>query len=91
MEKYKTIVADNAKVEMIQLSLDRDKQSAEGWAVKDKLPWYTVLPSEYRSGGFAKYKSTRFVPEYGLFSADGKRLGSGREVFDQVKKLTTQE
>jgi hypothetical protein len=88
VEKYKAIVAENPKVVMIQLSLDRNKEAAEGWAVKDKLPWYTVLPSEYRSGGFAKYKSTRYVPEYGLFSADGKRLGSGREVFEQDKKLS---
>ncbi len=87
MKQYNEIVANNPKVEMIHVSLDQNKSAAEGWAVGDQFPWYTVLPSEVQSSGFDRFKSTRYVPEYALLTANGDRIGSGNGVFEQVSKL----
>jgi Thioredoxin-like len=87
VKKYNSVVDGNPKVEMIHVSLDRDESAAEDWAVKEKFPWYTVLPDDVSSSGLREYKTTNFVPEYALLNANGERLGSGSEVFDQVKDL----
>lgn len=73
---------------MIHVSLDRSEDAAEDWAVKEKFPWYTVVPDKVKRSGLMEYKLTNAVPEYALLSADGERLGSGSRVFDEVKKLT---
>ena len=88
MEKYNKTVEGNEKVEMIHVSLDQSEDAAEKWAAKEGFPWYTVLPGDVKRSGLREYKETRFVPEYALLSADGERIGSGSNVFDQVKKLT---
>jgi len=87
VEKYKKTVEGNPKVEMIHVSLDQSESAAEDWAVKEKFPWYTVVPDDVEKSGLREYKSTNFVPEYALLNANGERLGSGSGVFDQVKDL----
>lgn len=72
---------------MIHVSLDSSEKAAEGWAAKEGFPWYTVAPSDVKKSGLYEFKVTKYVPEYALLSADGKRLGSGSDVFEQVKKL----
>ena len=89
MAKYNKIVKDNPKLEMVQISLDQNRGAAEGWAVKDKLPWFTILPADVKSSGLYDYKSTQYVPEYVLVAADGKVVKvKESKVFDEAAKRT---
>lgn len=90
MEKYHDTVAENPKVEMIHISLDRSEDAAEQWAAMEKFPWYTVMMRDLQRAGFDEYKTTNAVPEYALLSAEGERLGSGSQVFSKVAELTAE-
>ncbi len=72
---------------MIHVSLDQSESAAEDWAVKEQFPWYTVVPDDVQRSGLREYKTTNFVPEYALLNANGERIGSGANVFEQVKGL----
>lgn len=87
MEKYNKIVAQNANVEMLHISLDLKKEPAEKWAVAGKFPWYTILFDDIEKSGLWSFNSTGGVPEYALVTSSGEKIGTGPEVFDQVKDL----
>jgi hypothetical protein len=88
VEKFKKTVAENSKVEMVHISLDRDKNAAEGWASRAKLPWLTLLPDDAKKTDLMKmFGSIRGVPTYFLVKADGEKIGTGSGVFSQIENL----
>jgi hypothetical protein len=88
VEKFKKTVAENSKVEMVHISLDRSKGAAEGWASRAKLPWLTLLPDDVKKTELMEmFGSIRGVPTYFLVKADGEKIGTGSGVYNQVKDL----
>ena len=77
METYNKVIADNSKVTMIQVSLDRDDESAEKWAAKEGFQWYTILPKDADRSGLKKFHTTGSVPCYVLLDKDGKVVVPG--------------
>jgi len=62
---------------MIHVSLDSDKDAAQGWAAKESFPWLTVLPGKVKKSGLRDYKTTKAVPEYHLIDKDGNTVVAG--------------
>ena len=87
MEKYNQVIANNPKVEMIHVSLDRSNVEAAEWAKDERFPWLTVLPEDVESSRLLAYKNGNFVPDYSLVQADGKKIASGKRVFEKASKL----
>ncbi|MAT30797.1 MAG: hypothetical protein DBX00_04910 [Verrucomicrobia bacterium] len=91
MKQYQAEIADNPGVEMIHVSLDRDKKAAETWAAKEGFPWPTVMMDNLKKSGFEDYMP-RGVPNYKLLSKDGKIVAEGKgEVFAKAAELTKEE
>ena len=91
MKQYQAEIADNPSVEMIHVSLDRDKKAAETWAAKEGFPWPTVMMDNLKKSGFEDYMP-RGVPNYKLLSKDGKIVAEGKgEVFAKAAELTKEE
>ncbi len=91
VKQYKTEVADNPAVEMVHVSLDRDKNAAEAWAAKEGFPWPTVLMDKLKASGLEDYMP-RGVPNYKLLSKDGKIVAEGKgEVFAKVAELNKEK
>ena len=89
MAAYKQNIADNDKVEFIQVSMDDSKKDALDWAVDAKLPWLHVLKSKARGAGMMKFAEGDGVPQYYLIDKDGKVLASDeREAFAKIAELT---
>ena len=74
MEKYNKHIAKNPDVEFIHVSLDVDKEAAEKWAAKDKLPWLTVLSDKAERSGLEAYRTIDLVPEYHLIDSEGNTI-----------------
>lgn len=92
MAKYNKTIADNSKVAMVHVSLEREEGKAEVWAAKEGFPWLTILPGDVKGSGMRDYKETNFVPEYALVDKNGKRIASGGdEVFKKAVELTSDE
>ena len=91
MKQYQAEIANNPGVEMIHVSLDRDKKAAETWAAKEGFPWPTVMMDNLKKSGFEDYMP-RGVPNYKLLSKDGKIVAEGKgEVFAKAAELTKEE
>ncbi|MBQ96920.1 MAG: hypothetical protein CMP30_02855 [Roseibacillus sp.] len=91
VKQYQAEIADNPGVEMIHVSLDRDKKAAETWAAKEGFPWPTVMMDNLKKSGFEDYMP-RGVPNYKLLSKDGKIVAEGKgEVFAKAAELTKEE
>ena len=88
MDKFNKTVAENAKVEMIHVSLDRDESAAKAWAAKAKLPWLTMLHGDVQKTELmSMFGAIRGVPTYLLVSADGEKIGTGSTVFSKLEDL----
>jgi len=86
--KFNTSVAENAKVEMIHLSLDRDEGEAKSWATRAKLPWLTMMHGDVQKTDLlSMFGPIRGVPTYLLVSADGEKVGTGSNVFSKLGDL----
>ena len=91
MKQYKAEVADNPAVEMVHVSLDRDKNAAESWAAKEGFPWPTVMMDKLTASGLEEYMP-QGVPNYKLLSKDGTIVAEGKsEVFAKVAELKKEE
>ncbi len=77
METYNKVVADNDKVTMIHVSLDRSKDLAEKWAAKESFPWITILPDDAGKSGLKPFHTTGSVPCYVLLDKDGEVVVPG--------------
>ena len=88
MGTYNEKIAPNPKVELIHVSADSDKKSAEEWAKKEKFPWPTVLPEDAKRSGLDKFAGGG-VPHYVLIDKEGKQLAEGQgQVLAKVQELT---
>lgn len=91
MEKYKKHIAGATNVEFIHVSLDKDKDSAQKWAVKESFPWLTVMPEKVERCGMDAYRSTGAVPEYHLIDGNGKTVvkgsSSGAAAFAKIAEV----
>ncbi|MEM9079094.1 MAG: hypothetical protein AAGC74_00190 [Verrucomicrobiota bacterium] len=88
MEKYNSEIADNPKVEMIHVSLDRQIDAAEQWAAKESMPWPTILPDKVQRSTMRDYKTNDFVPEYHLVDGEGNSIANGADAcFAKIKEL----
>ena len=76
MGTYNEKIATNPKVELIHVSRDQDKESAEEWAKKEKFPWPTVLPDNFERCGLSAFAGNG-VPHYVLLDKDGNKLAEG--------------
>jgi hypothetical protein len=91
VKQYQAEIANNPAVEMIHVSLDRDKKAAETWAAKEGFPWPTVMMDKLSESGFEDYMP-RGVPNYKLHSKDVKIVAEGKgEVFAKAAELTKEE
>lgn len=91
MKQYQAEIANNPAVEMIHVSLDRDKNAAQKWAAKEGFPWPTVMMDKIKESGFEDYMP-RAVPNYKLLSKDGKIVAEGKaKVFAKAAELTKKE
>jgi len=88
VEQYNETIAENPKVEMVHVSLDRSESSAVGWAKKEKFPWLTILPDDVKTkSGVIKFKQGSGVPSYVLLKADGEVISTGSGVFEKARAL----
>ena len=89
MEKYKTNIAGNSKVEFIHISQDQSEDAAEEWAAKEGFPWLTVLPKDVERSKLLEFKTTNSVPHYVMVDREGNLLAnSSSEVFAKIDELT---
>ena len=92
VEKYKTSIADNPKVEMIHVSQDFDNEGAQEWAADAEFPWLTVLPENYEASGMLKFYTEAAVPFYTMIDREGNEVARGPEaVFAKVDELKKAE
>ena len=87
MEKYKDAVAENDKVDMVHISLDRDEKAAQSWAAVEQFPWLTILPQHVERSGLKSLIEVKGVPTYALVKADGEVVAKGMSVFSKAKEL----
>lgn len=88
MAKYNKELADNDKVEFIHYSLDRDEDSALGWAKKENFPWLHVLPDDGKKSDLKKFHTSGSVPFYVMIDGEGKVITKGsHSVFAKAKEL----
>tara|TARA_B100000927_G_scaffold196334_1_gene158578 strand:+ start:2375 stop:2656 length:282 start_codon:yes stop_codon:yes gene_type:complete len=91
VKQYQAEIANNPSVEMIHVSLDRDKKAAEAWAAKEGFPWPTVMMDKIKESGFEDHMPSA-VPDYKLLSKDGKVVAQGKgKVFAKAAELTKKE
>ena len=87
MEKHNKLIAPNAKVAMIHMSLDDDLAEATALASKEGFPWLTVFQDDAEASGLKDYGSG-FVPDYVLIDKEGKVVTKGKEeVFTKIAAL----
>ena len=84
MKTYNEKVAKNDDIDLIQVSLDRDANSALKWAKKEKFPWHCIPNKNHKSAKMDKY-NVRGVPTYILVDAEGKEITRDRT--QVMKKL----
>lgn len=77
VETYNKVLADNNKVTMVHVSLDRSDDLAEKWAAKEGFPWLTILPDDVKGCGLSEYHTTGSVPCYVLLDKDGEVVVGG--------------
>lgn len=86
MSTYRSVIAKNPRLEMVQVSKDQSVEKASSFAADYKLPWLTVLNPDMGTSELMKYGS-RYVPDYVLIKADGTKVASGPQVLQQLRTL----
>ena len=92
VESYNKEIAENPKAELIHLSRDRSEDDAKEWAIKESMPWPTLMSDDQD----VKTLITPYfpdgsmgVPTYILVDRTGKELARGKSAaFDQIKKAS---
>ncbi len=75
--KYNQVIAGNATVEFIHVSLDHDEKAALIWAQKEQFPWLHVLPEKVKRSKLGKFHTSGSVPFYVLIDKQGKIITKG--------------
>lgn len=92
METYDKHLAKSKTVALIHVSYDRKDAEAEAWAAKEKMTWPTILGSNRKASGAAKFSQSDYVPEYRLLNARGQEMAAeGRASIDKAIELAGQE
>lgn len=86
MEKYKSQIAPNPKVELIHVSMDEKEAAATKWAIEGKFPWPTLLGKHYEPLGLGEFGA--FAGESYLIDRDGKVVTTDEnEAFTKIAAL----
>jgi|TARA_B110000879_G_scaffold27857_1_gene37914 hypothetical protein len=86
VEKYNTEIAKLDKLELVQVSVDRDAKKAVGWAKKESFPWPTILMTDIKKT-MVKDIKTNAVPTYVLIDKDGKEIARAHDSGTVMKKF----
>lgn len=87
MEYYYKSIVNNRDVEFIHVSQNTQLADALEWATSAKLPWLTVVHSQAKAAGLARF--AHGTPSYALIDASGKILAvSEKNCIKKIKELT---
>ena len=87
MEYYNRSIVNNSQVEFIHVSQNKKLADALEWATSANLPWLTVVSSQSKAAGLARY--AHGTPSYALIDASGKILAvSEKNCMKKIKELT---
>jgi len=87
VEYYNKSIVNNSQVEFIHVSQNIKLADALEWASSARLPWLTVVNSQSRAAGLARY--AHGTPSYALIDASGKVLAvSEKNCIKKIKELT---
>ena len=92
MESYKKEIAGNPHAELIHLSQDNSEDDAKDWAIKESMPWPTLMNDDQDAKTLVTpyFPDGRMgVPAYILVDRTGKEIARGKEAaFAQIKKAS---
>lgn len=88
MEKYNASIANNDKIELIQVSLEGEDAGLK-WAMSHTFPWPVIQQKKIDSAKVGKNNySRRGVPTYILVDREGKEVTrSTTEIWNKIKTL----
>ena len=88
METYNEHLAGSETVAVVQVSYDKKDSAAEKWAVEAGFSWLTILPTQRKASGFAKFSKSKYIPEYQLIDTQGKIIApAGKEAIAKAVEL----
>ncbi|GAA5493969.1 hypothetical protein Rhal01_00123 [Rubritalea halochordaticola] len=87
MKFYNSDIATNDKVELVQISADREEDSALDWARSEKFPFYSVLAGDQKNLTLRSLGG-RGIPSYVLIDKNGKEIARGHHsCIEKIKSL----
>tara|TARA_B100000519_G_C14183592_1_gene409663 strand:+ start:241 stop:507 length:267 start_codon:yes stop_codon:yes gene_type:complete len=86
LEKYKTEILPNPRVELIHASYDDEEADALKWARQARFPWPTVLYRDWEAVGLEKYGA--FAGDIYLVDSAGQLIAkTEKEAFAKISSL----
>lgn len=90
MEFYKSDIAPDVNIELIQFNADQSDDKALAWVKTLDMPWPMVMKTNHKSVAFFTALGFRGLPSYALVSKDGELVKAGHDyhaLTEEAKRL----